>query len=107
MNKDCIFCKIVNGEMETDFIYETDNLVVFEDIKPSAPVHLLIVPKDHYDNFIDAPDHVWAEVKEISGIIQRDKNHDGFRLATNYGKAAMIKHMHVHYLSGIKKTRKV
>lgn len=47
---DCIFCKIVNGEFNTEFVYETENVVVFKDINPVAPVHLLVVPKKHYSN---------------------------------------------------------
>ena len=47
MEKDCLFCKISHGQMGTDFLYENENLVVFRDINPHAPVHLLIVPKRH------------------------------------------------------------
>lgn len=105
--KKCIFCKIASGEGDTDFLYETDHLVVFKDIKPSAPIHYLMVPKKHFNNFLEAPDEYWLEVKQLADIISQAEGHKGFRLATNYGDSAMIQHMHVHYLSGITKSRKV
>ncbi|GAH57878.1 unnamed protein product, partial [marine sediment metagenome] len=53
MQKDCIFCKIVNGEIPTEFLYEDETLVVFRDINPHAPVHILIVPKKHIRSIND------------------------------------------------------
>ena len=53
MEKDCLFCKISHGQMGTDFLFENDNLVVFRDINPHAPVHLLIVPKRHIRSIND------------------------------------------------------
>ena len=50
---DCIFCKIANGEIPTEFLYEDENVVAFNDLNPQAPVHVLVVPKDHHDNFVD------------------------------------------------------
>ena len=47
MSEDCIFCKIINGEFNTEFVYETENTVVFKDINPKAPIHLLVCPKAH------------------------------------------------------------
>ena len=53
MEKDCLFCKIAHGQMETEFLYENERLVVFRDINPHAPVHLLIVPKRHIRSIND------------------------------------------------------
>ena len=103
----CIFCKIATKEIPADFIYETDNFVVFPDIHPSAPVHNLIVPKKHYSSFLEVPDELWSEVKSIAGFLKEKFEHNGFRLGVNYGEAALISHMHVHYLAGITKTRKI
>ena len=50
---DCIFCKIANGEIPSEFLYEDDNVVAFNDLNPQAPVHVLVVPKAHHDNFVD------------------------------------------------------
>lgn len=105
--EDCIFCKISNKELPTEFLYETDDLVVFADIHPSAPVHYLIIPKVHYQNLSDTPDDVWVKIKKMALEIADKEGHKGFRLGNNYGNAAMVKHMHIHYLSGITKTRKI
>ena len=50
---DCIFCKIANGEIPSDFLYEDENVVAFNDLNPQAPVHVLVVPKAHHENFVD------------------------------------------------------
>jgi histidine triad (HIT) family protein len=104
---ECIFCKIVKGELGTKFVHESDNFVVFADIHPSAPLHFLIVPKSHFESMLDLPDILWIEVKSIAEALQKQENLLGFRLATNVGDTAVVKHMHVHFLGGIKKDRKV
>lgn len=105
--KNCIFCKIINREVEANFIVETDNFVVFKDIHPSAPIHYLIVPKSHFENFIELPDILWIEAKHIAEQLKNREKLTGFRLATNYGDSAMIDHCHIHFLGGIDKDRKV
>ena len=50
---DCIFCKIANGEIPSDFLFEDENVVAFKDLNPQAPVHVLVVPKRHYSNIVD------------------------------------------------------
>ncbi len=104
---DCIFCKIAKGEAEKKFLYETDNFVVFPDIHPSAPLHYLIVSKSHFESIIGCPEILWIEVKHIAEALAKKENIIGFRLATNVGEAAVIKHMHIHFLAGITKDRKV
>lgn len=106
-HKNCVFCQIVNGEIPTHKEYETDNFIVFKDIKPSAPIHLLIVPKTHISDLSACDNHLWNEIKEIALTLQNKFKLDGFRLATNVGTAAVINHMHVHFLAGITKTRNV
>lgn len=105
--KDCIFCKIVKGETGTKLTYETDNFVVFPDIHPSAPLHYLIVPKSHFESILDTPDILWLEVKAVAEALQKQEKLSGFRLATNVGDTAIIRHMHIHFLGGIKKDRSV
>ena len=51
--EDCIFCKIANHDIESDYVYEDDLVCAFKDMNPQAPVHVLVVPKDHYDNIVD------------------------------------------------------
>ena len=56
MSEDCIFCKIIKGDFGTEFVYETENTVVFRDINPKAPVHLLVCPKKHIQSLIELED---------------------------------------------------
>ena len=102
---DCIFCKLANGEILTEFLYEDDNVVAFRDANPQAPVHVLVVPKAHHDNFVDdVPAETLASmeaavraVAEATGI---DKS--GFRCIMNTGAAAgqTVMHLHMHVLGG-------
>ena len=102
---DCIFCKIANHEIEGDYVYEDDKVAAFKDLNPQAPVHVLVVPKTHYDNLIDdvpadvlaAMVHAVAEVTAATGI---DK--EGFRVIANTGDAAgqTVHHLHLHVLGG-------
>lgn len=104
---DCIFCKIVKGEIQTDFLKETDNFVVFKDIHPSAPIHLLIVPKRHILDVTECSDEEWMEVRNIAVTLSKEQNTTGFRISTNAGEAAAVKHWHVHFLGNIDESRKL
>ncbi len=104
---DCVFCKIVGGEMGTKFEKETENLVVFKDINPQAAVHLLIVPKKHVKDLSEIEDHVWKEIKDVAVGIARAKSLSGFRLVHNAGDAAALTHMHVHLLGDVSPDRAV
>ncbi len=106
---DCIFCKIVNKEIEKDFLYENEKIVAFEDITPKAPVHLLIVPKKH----ILSVDKIKEEDKELIGEmvlvaqkLAREKElvEGGYRLILNTGRDAgqTVDHLHIHLLGGAK-----
>lgn len=102
---DCIFCKLANDEIPTEFLYEDDNVVAFRDANPQAPVHVLIVPKAHHDNFIDdVPAETLASmeravkaVAEKTGVAET-----GFRCIMNTGSAAgqTVMHLHMHVLGG-------
>ncbi len=101
---DCIFCKLANHEIPTNIVFEDDLVAAFEDANPQAPVHVLVVPKAHYENIID---DVPAEtlgamanaVKEVARIKGLD---EGFRVITNKGEAAgqTVMHLHWHVLGG-------
>ena len=110
MEKDCIFCKIVNGEIPTEYLYEDDTLVVFRDINPHAPVHILIVPKKHIRSINDLTE----ENKEIiSHMIMVGKdiakkesvNSSGYKLLFNVerGGGQVIFHLHLHLIGGWEK----
>lgn len=110
MEKDCIFCKIVNGEMSTKFLYENDTLVVFKDINPVAPVHLLIVPRKHIRSINDLTEE---DKKIVSETImtgrdmakQEGVSESGYKLLFNVerGGGQIIFHLHLHLIGGWKK----
>jgi len=106
---DCIFCKIVQKEIPTEFIYEDEKIVSFKDIQPVAPVHLLIIPKKH----IPTVDHLEEGDKELIGelflIAQKiarkiGVSESGYRLIINVGKDAgqTVDHLHLHLIGGKK-----
>ena len=110
MEKDCIFCKIVNGEMSTKFLYENDTLVVFKDINPVAPVHLLIVPRKHIRSINDLTEEDREIVSEtiIAGrdmAKQEGVSESGYKLLFNVerGGGQIIFHLHLHLLGGWRK----
>lgn len=104
--QECIFCKIANDQGKK-FDYQSDNFVVFADIHPSAPIHLLIVPKVHYKDITEAPDDLWIEAKHVAIELQKQLNQNGFRLAVNTGDKVAVEHMHIHFMSGFGKERAV
>ena len=110
MEKDCLFCKIAHGHMDTEFLFENDSLVVFRDINPHAPVHLLIVPKRHIRSVNDlAPqdNEILAEMittaKEMAK--QENVNASGYKLLFNVEKGGgqVIFHLHLHLMGGWQK----
>ena len=105
--EDCIFCRIIKREIPAEIEKETENLLVFKDRSPKAPIHLLLVPKTHYRDITVADGKVWEEVRQVSSEIAKEKNLNGFRLVHNAGEAAIVPHMHVHFLAEIKADREV
>ena len=102
---DCIFCKIINKEEPSDSVYENDKFIVIKDIKPSAPIHLLIIPKKH----IDSVKHLEPEDRDLMGEmilcaqkVGKEKNLKDYRLRINVGSEAgqIIDHLHMHLFSG-------
>ncbi len=101
----CIFCKIVSGEIPKDFTYKSNALVVFPDINPSADIHLLIVPKNHIEGIekIDEKDgNLLVEVYQLVNKLVKDNNleKDLYRVVVNGGRAQHVPHLHFHLLGG-------
>lgn len=102
----CIFCKIVNGEIPSKKIYEDELVYVFEDIEPTAPIHYLVIPKEHISKLDEITAHnsaVIAHIYEVIAKIAKEKDlKDGFRVVTNCGEQAgqSVFHIHFHLLSG-------
>ena len=101
---DCLFCKIVAGEIPSNKVYENDSVFAFRDINPQAPVHVLIVPKRHMDNVLQCDGATAAALTEAVGIVARQEGvaKSGFRLVSNCGRdgAQSVNHLHVHLLGG-------
>jgi len=107
MEKDCLFCKISNGETETDLLYEDDTLVVFRDINPKAPVHLLVVPKKHIRSINDLTGDDEGIVSEmiLAAKAMAEKqavSKSGYKLFFNVEKGGgqIIFHLHLHLVGG-------
>lgn len=102
---DCIFCKIINKEIPKDFEFESENLVAFPDISPSADVHILIVPKEHIGGIADLNQsngellvEVFQAVKQL--VAENNLQDNLYRVVVNGGKAQHVPHLHFHLLGG-------
>lgn len=101
----CIFCKIVNGEIPSNKVYENDKVLAFYDLEPQAPTHILIIPKQHIACAADIDSSnsaVMADLFEAASEIAKQLNIDSFRLVNNCGEKAgqSVMHLHFHMLSG-------
>lgn len=103
----CIFCKIINGDIPSSKVYEDDKIFAFNDINPQAPVHILIVPKEHIccANAIDSDNaavvaHIFSKVGEIAAMA--GVKDDGYRIINNCGKngGQTVMHLHFHLIGG-------
>ncbi|MCL2698064.1 MAG: histidine triad nucleotide-binding protein [Oscillospiraceae bacterium] len=104
----CIFCKIIKGELPSEKVYQDEEIIAFVDIKPQAPVHILVIPKKH----IDGADTLPAEDAGLTGrlviaaarIAEQFHLSGGYRIVTNIGKdgGQTVRHLHFHLLGGEK-----
>lgn len=104
---DCVFCKIVSGEIPSTKVYEDDKVLAFKDINPEAPVHIVIIPKNHIESLnsikeedINIISHILITAKNLAkdlGISEK-----GYRLVNNCGKdgGQTVNHLHFHLLGG-------
>ncbi|MGW5633819.1 histidine triad nucleotide-binding protein [Streptomyces sp. NPDC003832] len=102
---DCLFCKIVAGQVPATVVRETDATVAFQDINPQAPVHILVIPRAHYENAAElaagAPELAAAVLKETKEVAEEQKL-DSYRVVFNTGAGAgqTVFHAHAHVLGG-------
>ncbi len=105
---DCIFCKIMNGEIPTDKVYEDELCFAFRDIEPLAPMHFLVIPRVHVESAAEIDDAVAPVVGHIYQVIAKLAGEmgfaDGYRVVTNCGEDAgqTVRHLHFHVLAGKK-----
>ena len=107
MEENCLFCKISQGNSSTEILYENDRLVVFRDINPAAPIHLLIVPKKHIRSVNDltaADQPILSEMIMVAKdmAVQQEVEKSGYRLFINVerGGGQVIFHLHMHLIGG-------
>lgn len=103
---DCLFCKIINGEIPSNKVYEDDRVFAFRDIAPQAPTHILIIPKQHIKSAAEIDEinsDVVAHIFEVAAKIAKQEGlDDGFRIVNNCGDIAgqTVKHLHFHLMGG-------
>lgn len=105
--ENCVFCKIVNGEIPTDFIYQDEKMAVFKDVNPSAPVHILVIPKEHIVSLNEVADKsLLGELLLRVAQIAKDRGlvNSGYKVAINVGVGGgqIVPHLHFHLLGGWK-----
>ncbi|MCM1264688.1 MAG: histidine triad nucleotide-binding protein [Candidatus Gastranaerophilales bacterium] len=100
---DCIFCKIINGDFNTEFVYEDEDCVVFNDINPQADTHLLLVPRKHIETLNDCDDEkllgrLMMNIRKVT----KELGIQSYRTVINTGKEAgqEVFHLHIHILAG-------
>jgi histidine triad (HIT) family protein len=109
---DCLFCRMVAGDIPADVVHQTDHVLAFRDIRPQAPTHVLVIPKEHHQTvgaLVSADPGLLAEVvaaaHEVArqeGLVSGDGAEPGYRLVTNTGPQAgqTVHHVHLHVLGG-------
>lgn len=106
MDKNCIFCRIIAGEIPSAKLYEDDDMIIIKDISPQAKIHMLLIPKEHFADIVEMTDEqslILARcLKKLSQLTDTLGLSDGFRLVSNKGKNGRqsVGHLHIHILGG-------
>ena len=99
---DCLFCKIIEGSIPSEKIYEDDEVMVFLDIKPTTNGDSLVVPKKHYKDFLSVPNdlliHMYDVIKKLYPLYQERLHCDGLTICHNTDYGQEIKHFHIHFI---------
>lgn len=98
---DCVFCKIIKGEIPSTGIYEDEAVKVFLNINPASRGHLLVIPKEHFENVLDCPDEILSHIikisKKIAKLAKEKLGADAINIANNSGKEAGQEVFHLHF----------
>jgi len=101
MDKSCLFCKIILGEIPSKKVFENDEVIVIQDIHPQAPVHLLVIPKTHSVDIQDMEESVYLSyMKQVRDVIKKE-HVSKFRIVHNGKGAQFVPHAHVHIMGSI------
>ena len=99
---DCIFCKIIKGDIPSKKVYEDDNVIAFMDINPQVDGHTLVVPKKHLVDFTELEskdlDNIFNVAKKLTPMLMKAVNAEAFTSCYNYGNSQEVKHFHLHLL---------
>lgn len=99
---DCIFCKILKGEIPSKKLYEDDKVIVIMDVNPKVDGHALVIPKEHVTDFMEISDelltHIYEVAREVSKKLMSKLNATALTLGVNYGDSQVVKHFHMHLL---------
>ncbi len=105
--EDCLFCKIVKGEVHCKKVYEDEEILAFYDINPAAPIHILVIPKKHITSLAHLEKEDEILIGKIYGVInqiaeEQDFKENGYRVIVNCGKdgGQEVMHLHFHLLAG-------
>ena len=111
---DCVFCKIIKGEIPSEKVYEDEDVIAFKDINPVTPIHILVIPKKHIATLLDVTEEdshliskLFVAINKIAKQIGIEEN--GFRIVANCGKDSgqEVMHIHFHLLAGKKLGTKI
>jgi histidine triad (HIT) family protein len=108
--ENCIFCKIKDGIIPKEFTYQDGDIMVFPDIHPVRPVHLLIIPKRHIEDFLEFNNQVlFLKLKAIIDKMVKENGLDqkGYRIGINGGGAQIIRHLHIHLIGPMGKNDEI
>ena len=105
--EECVFCKIVKGEIPSTKVYEDEKVVAFKDIEPIAPIHILVILKEHIQSLIELKNdellvHIFKVIKQVAK--ETGMSEKGYRVLTNIGEdgGQAVKHLHFHVMGGTK-----
>jgi histidine triad (HIT) family protein len=103
--EDCLFCRIVAGDIEADVVHQTERTLSFRDINAQAPTHVLVVPREHYPNAAElatGDPAAYAELTTAAAAVAAAEGHDDYRLVFNTGPGVgqTVFHTHLHLLAG-------
>jgi histidine triad (HIT) family protein len=107
--ENCVFCKIIKGEIPSEKVYEDDEIFAFKDINPVAPIHILVIPKKHIETLLEVTEEdskliakIYMAINKIAKDLGIEK--DGFRVVANCGRDSgqEVMHIHFHMLAGKK-----
>ena len=101
----CLFCKIIAGEIPGDFVHQDESCVVIRDINPQAPMHVLVIPREHMESLDEASqkeEGLLGHLLRVGARVANEQDRESYRTVINTGAAAgqSVFHLHVHILSG-------